>query len=310
MQRYYSNTSGHPSHLQSEKNSNSTANNIACAPVARQAWVESMSETSPASKVGLIELNPAVFAVIPRIDLIHRNVKWQNTYKVVDHSWAPTRAEIAGGTKKPWPQKGTGRAQQKDNRGPHWKKGGLAWGPRGPRSRFYMLDTNVRIRGLTSMLSAKLAQDDLHIVESLDIPCDDGTYLEALAADRNWGISVLYIDDDDIMPRNIASAAYNTNGHTLMPLYGLNVYSMLKHETLVITKSAVRLLEERIVKSLNRLEFGPPKSTYDVPNPRGPVLRSNTRTRRWAHNMKTGDWEYGKKKIVDLQIVLDEDKCH
>lgn len=115
-----------------------------------------------------------------------------------------------------------------------------------------MLPFAQRVMGLLSTLSIKLAQDDLHIVPNLDIPTEDPEFLEDVVRTRNWGISVLIVDVDDIMPRNITVASDAINHINLMPVYGLNVYSMLKHETLVLTMAAVEKIEERLLYQLHR----------------------------------------------------------
>nr|CAD7257543.1 unnamed protein product [Timema shepardi] len=210
----------------------------------RQVWVENL-DTQEEHKLGIIDLHPDVFAADPRIDIIHKNMSYAHT---------KTRAEVHGGGRKPWPQKGLGKARHGSIRSPLWRGGGVAHGPRSPTPHFYMLPFYVRVRGLTSMLSVKLAQDDLHIVDSLDIPTDDPQYIEGLIESRNWGPSVLIIDNTDVMPRNISAATDEVKHVNLMPVYGLNVYSMLKHDTLVLTMAAVDQLEEKLLFHLNRTD--------------------------------------------------------
>lgn len=139
-----------------------------------------------------------------------------------------------------------------------------------------MLDFHTRLNGLRATLSAKLAQDDLHIVDSLDLPTDDPDFLTKLVEERNWGPAVLFVDDTDIMPLSITGAADKHGHYNLMPVYGrnlrteigngpgtgcvvyflcptgLNVYSMLKHQTLVLTLAALERIEERILFHLHR----------------------------------------------------------
>uniref|UniRef100_A0A8D0KYY5 Large ribosomal subunit protein uL4m n=1 Tax=Strix occidentalis caurina TaxID=311401 RepID=A0A8D0KYY5_STROC len=105
-----------------------------------------------------------------------------------------TRAEVRGGGRKPWRQKGSGRARHGSIRSPLWRGGGIAHGPRGPTSYYYMLPMKVRVLGLKVALTVKLMQDDLHIVDSLDIPTADPQYLLDLARYRHWGRSVLIVD--------------------------------------------------------------------------------------------------------------------
>ncbi|OQV18475.1 39S ribosomal protein L4, mitochondrial [Hypsibius exemplaris] len=225
----------------------------------REAWVETLG-TLEGRKVGLIPLHPDIFAEFPRIDVIHENVKWQKLYQHVDYAHQRTRAEMPGGGRKPWPQKKTGRARHGSIRSPLFKGGGAAKGPRGPKSFFYMLDLQNRAKGLKCTLSAKFAQDDLHIVDSFEsLSSPESQFLEALAAKRNWGLSVLFVDDTDFMAKNIALACRGLPSFTLMPVYGLNCFSMLKHETVVLTTRAVDKIEERLKRVDNLLRQNDPR---------------------------------------------------
>ncbi|KAK3870343.1 hypothetical protein Pcinc_024421 [Petrolisthes cinctipes] len=218
----------------------------------REAWVETLDNSTDSTQRGLIHLNPRIFASYPRLDVIHENVVWQNKSRMVNYAHTKHRSEVRGGGKKPWPQKGTGRSRHGSIRSPLWKGGGVVHGPRAFTTHFYMLPYHKRVRGLISTLSAKFAQDDIKIVENLDMPSDEAGYLEQLCEDRYWGPSVLFVDESDIMPRNITLAT-DTLGHmNLMPVYGLNVYSMLKHTTLVLTVGATRLVEEKLLYNLDR----------------------------------------------------------
>ncbi|XP_023331478.1 39S ribosomal protein L4, mitochondrial [Eurytemora carolleeae] len=126
----------------------------------QEVWVESL-DTVEEKKIGIRKLNADVFAVYPRIDLIHQNVKWQLDYKTVNYSHAKNVREMIfryGGGKKPWPQKGTGRARHGSIRSPQWVNGGKAHGPRGPKSLYYMLPFSLRVFGLTNTLTIKFIQ--------------------------------------------------------------------------------------------------------------------------------------------------------
>lgn len=218
--------------------------------VVRQVWIENMDTTNVEPK-GMMELHPDIFAAPPRIDFIHRNVIWQQKYKRVSFAWAKTRAEKSGGGRKPWPQKGQGRARHGSVRSPLFKNGGRAHGPRNPTTHYFMLPYGVRLAGLTSTLSAKFAQDDLHIVDDLEIPTEDPEYIKNLLAERKWGPSALFVNLEDIVPRNIAVATNDIGYINIMPAYGLNVYSMLKHNTLILTTTAVAHIQERILHCQN-----------------------------------------------------------
>ncbi|XP_075974961.1 mitochondrial ribosomal protein L4 [Anticarsia gemmatalis] len=216
----------------------------------REVWIENV-DTVEEQKLGLFELHPLVFAAPPRLDLIHKNVIWQRKVRWVSWANTKTRAEVRGGGKKPWPQKGLGRARHGSIRSPLFRGGGIAHGPRSGKSHFFMLPFHMRIHGLTSTLSAKLAQDDLHVVKDLEIPTDEPGYLEELIEKRNWGPSVLIVDDTDYAPRNLIAASDSMGHVNVMPVYGLNVYSMLKHDTLILTLAAAERIEERILRLLH-----------------------------------------------------------
>lgn len=160
----------------------------------REVWIESLDEIEE-NKLGIFELHPTVYAASPRIDIIHRNVVWQKKYRWVSWAHTKTRAEVRGGGRKPYPQKGLGRARHGSIRSPLWRGGGVIHGPRAGKTHFYMLPFHLRIHGLTSTLSVKLAQDDLHIIRDLELPTDEPNYLAELIEDRNWGPSVLIIDE-------------------------------------------------------------------------------------------------------------------
>ncbi|XP_034249733.1 39S ribosomal protein L4, mitochondrial [Thrips palmi] len=220
---------------------------------SRRAWVENIDSVEE-RKVGMIDLHPEIFAVQPRIDMIWENARWQMNYRKVNLVQVNSRAEMRGGGRKPWQQKGLGKARHGSIRSPIWYNGGSAHGPRAPTTKFYMLPMHTRLFGLKSMLSIKLAQDDLHIVNSLDIPTNDPTYLLDLAEERLWGPSVLFIDDTDLAPENFAVAADSIPHMTIMPVYGLNVFSMLKHDTLVLTLAAVERIEKQMLFFMNRAD--------------------------------------------------------
>lgn len=115
-----------------------------------------------------------------------------------------------------------------------------------------MLPYYTRVLGLTSALSVKLAQDDLHVVNDLEIPTEDPEFIKSLMEKRKWGPSLLMIDTEDIISENLGIVADRLAYVNVMPAYGLNVYSMLKHNTLVMTARAVKYIEERILYQLHR----------------------------------------------------------
>lgn len=150
------------------------------------AWVTSFTGEDP---IGIIELNEFVFGANPRIDILHRVVVWQRAKKRAGTAKVKNRSERRGGGRKPWRQKGTGRARQGSIRAPQWRKGGRVHGPV-PRSYKYSLPKKVRRMGLRTALSVRYAQGDLHIVDSFDHIASDRDLIPLLEK-RGWTDAVL-----------------------------------------------------------------------------------------------------------------------
>lgn len=209
-------------------------------------WVETL-EKQDSEPLGVAHLHPDVFAVAPRLDILHAVETWQRAYKRISHANTKIRSEVRGGGKKPWRQKGSGRARHGSIRSPIWRGGGVSHGPRGPTSYYYMLPMKVRVQGLKVALSSKMAQDYLHIVDSLNIPTPDPQYLLDLIKQRHWGSSVLIVDVGEEFPENILQATANLKSVNVIPAIGLNVHSMLKHEAVILTLETIKFLEEKLL---------------------------------------------------------------
>lgn len=110
-----------------------------------------------------------------------------------------------------------------------------------------MLPMRVRVQGLKVALSSKMTQDYLHIVANLDMPSPDPQHLMDLIKHRHWGHSVLIVDVGEEFPENILQATANLKTVNLIPALGLNVHSMLKHESVVLTVQTVKFLEEKLL---------------------------------------------------------------
>lgn len=157
-------------------------------------------------------------------------------------------------------------------------------------TKYHYLHYFDRVRGLCVMLTAKLAQNDLKIVKDLEsFESDDPKELEHALAERAWGPSTLLVDTADVFPKNIALAAHTLGHVNLLPVYGLNVHSMIKHETLVLTVNALNDLENKLLYAFNRTDIRnliykhePPKIVPDeTPEFEGA---------RWVANMNTTEW--------------------
>ncbi|KAM4584886.1 large ribosomal subunit protein uL4m [Odontesthes bonariensis] len=211
-----------------------------------QTWVETLERTDSEPR-GLAQLHPDVFAVQPRLDILHDVETWQRNYKRISHANTKVVSEVRGGGRKPWKQKGSGRARHGSIRSTLWRGGGVSHGPRGPTSYYYMLPMKVRVMGLKVVLSTKMAQDYLHIVDSLNVPTPDSQYLLDLIRHRHWGESVLIVDVGDTFPENILQATANLKTVNIIPAIGLNVHSVLKHEAIVLTLETVKFLEDKLL---------------------------------------------------------------
>jgi large subunit ribosomal protein L4 len=191
---------------------------------------------------GDIELNDAVFGLEPRADILHRVVTWQLENRRGIARAARERSDVARTGKKFGRQKGGGTARHGDRKAPVFIGGGKAMGPR--RREFEVsLNKKVRALGLKMALSAK-AKDSLVVVDTLDIKDAKTKAVAAQLAKANWGKKVLVIDGEAVN-EGFARASANLVGVNVLPAIGANVYDILKHDTLVLTRAAVEKLEAR-----------------------------------------------------------------
>lgn len=256
----------------------------------RQTWIDNFENTDQNDKRGMINLHPLIFSSYPRVDKIQECVVWQKTYREVsvlfillfepqmilffisspnnqvDWTTMMTREELHRMGPRPWPQKGTGRARHRDKRSPIWINGGWVHPPRGPDSKFYQIPLSDRINGLTGALAAKFAQNDLMIVDTIsNFPFTEPDEMKQFLNDKELGPSCLIIDVSDLFPRNIALASEAVPYVNLMPAYGLNVLSMMKHESLVLTVAALLLVEQRLLHHMHRSDSQKADKKYKPP---------------------------------------------
>lgn len=190
---------------------------------------------------GEVELSDDVFGLEPRADILHRVVTWQLENRRGIARKARERSDVARTGKKFGRQKGGGTARHGDRKAPIFIGGGKA---HGPRVREFNISLNKKIRalGLKMALSSK-AKGGLVVVDNLDIDAKTKALVGQLAK-ANWGRKVLVIDGEAVND-NFAKAARNIVGVNVLPAIGANVYDILKHDTLVLTRSAVEKLEAR-----------------------------------------------------------------
>lgn len=190
---------------------------------------------------GECELADAIFGLTPRKDILQRVVEWQRAKARAGTHKTKTRAEVSGTGKKPFKQKGTGGARQGTLRGPHQEGGGRAHGPV-VRSHAYSLPKKVRSLGLKHALSAKQAEGKLIVVDSLT-----GSKTKAVSAqfEKLGLVKPLFITGAQV-DAGFAKAIQNLIGHDALPVQGANVYDILRHKELVLSKDAVAALEARL----------------------------------------------------------------
>jgi len=202
------------------------------------AWVTSFTGENT---LGFVELNEFVFGANPRIDILHRVIVWQRAKRRAGTACVKTRGEKRGGGRKPWKQKGTGRARQGSIRAPHFIGGGHAHGPK-PKSYEYTLPKKVRRMGLRTALSVRYAQGDLHIVDSFkDIESERD--LIPLLEKRGWSNAVLV----DSQPNSkLRQAAVEMDKVDVLYSLALSVYTILHRKKIILTLDAVQALEKRL----------------------------------------------------------------
>jgi large subunit ribosomal protein L4 len=194
-------------------------------------------------KVGTVELADSVFGVDVRRDILARAVNWQLAKRRAGTHKVKTRSEVAGTTKKPFRQKGTGRARQGSMKGPHMRGGGIVFGPV-PRDHSHALPKKVRRLALKAALSAKRADGTLVVLDKAELEDAKTRVLGQRALTLGWGKALII--DGETVDINFARAARNLPGLDLLPSRGANVYDILRHETLVLTRTAVDKLVERL----------------------------------------------------------------
>ncbi len=191
---------------------------------------------------GEVELSDDVFGLEPRADILHRVITWQLENRRGIARATRERSEVARTGKKFGRQKGGGTARHGDRKAPVFIGGGKAHGAR-LREFDVSLNKKVRALGLKMALSSK-AKLGLVVVDSLDVADAKTGALADQLAKANWGKKVLVVDGEAVN-EGFARAARNLPGVNVLPAVGANVYDILKHDTLVLTRAAVEKLEAR-----------------------------------------------------------------
>ena len=194
-------------------------------------------------KSGSIDLPEGIFGIEPRKDILHRVVRWQLAKRQQGTHSVLTRSEVSYSTRKIYRQKGTGGARHGSRRAPIFRKGGVYKGPT-PRSREHGLNKKFRALGLKHALSAKLAAGELVVIEKAELKEAKTKLLASVLAAFGWK-KTLIVDGLEVN-KNLSRAARNIKSLDVLPTAGLNVYDILRRNTLVLTRAAVEALEERL----------------------------------------------------------------
>jgi large subunit ribosomal protein L4 len=194
-------------------------------------------------KAGEIDLPEALFGAAPRADIMARVVHWQLAKRRAGTHKVKGMGEVAGTTKKPYKQKGTGNARQGSLRSPQFRKGGVVHGPV-VRDHGYDLPKKVRRLGLISALSQKKAEGKLVV---LDAAASDGGKTAALKKQVSaLGWTSALVIDGAAVDAQFLRAARNIPGLDVLPTMGANVYDILRHDVLAVTKAGLETLKERL----------------------------------------------------------------
>ena len=192
-------------------------------------------------QIGDINLSDALFGQEVNKSVLHQVVVNYLANQRQGTQSTKTRSEVRGGGIKPWRQKGTGRARQGSIRAPQWIKGGIALGPK-PRDYGYVLNKKVKIVALKSALSSKVAEQEIIVVDDIAMTEIKTKTVATMLTNLNVESKALIVtcDKND----NVVKSAKNIPGVSTAFTGSLNVYEILNHDKLIITKGAVEKLEE------------------------------------------------------------------
>ena len=192
-------------------------------------------------KVSDIELADSVFGIEPNEKIVHSVLVNYMANQRQGTSNTKTRAEVSGGGRKPWKQKGTGRARQGSIRAPQWFKGGIALGPK-PRDYSYRLNKKERRLAIRSVLSSKVLENNLVVVDSMNFDAiKTKNMVSALSNLKVEGKTLIVLPEKN---ENVQKSARNIEGVKTSLVNTINVYDLLKYNKLVLTVDAVKSLEE------------------------------------------------------------------
>ena len=192
-------------------------------------------------KVSDVELNEKVFGIEPNENIVHEVLINYLANQRQGTQSTKTRAEVRGGGRKPWRQKGTGRARQGSIRAPQWIKGGIALGPK-PRSYSYTLNKKEKRLAIRSVLSSKVLEKELTVVDKLELKeIKTKSMVKAFADLKLTGKTLVVLPEKNL---NVQASTNNIEGAKTILVNEINVYDLLKYTNLVLPLDTVKKLEE------------------------------------------------------------------
>jgi len=193
--------------------------------------------------VGEIELNDDVFNREVKEHILHEVVRMQRAARRAGNACTKTRVEVRGGGRKPWKQKGTGRARAGTNRSPLWRGGGVTFGPK-PRDYSFKVNRKVRQQAVSMALSARFQEGNLMVL-------DDFSMDQIKTKDFVAIMNILNVDNGIIVTdnatENLSKSSRNVNGYKVMSSEGLNVYDLLLHKKVILLQPVIESLEKRLM---------------------------------------------------------------
>ena len=192
-------------------------------------------------KVSDIELADSVFGIEPNENIVHSVLVNYLANQRQGTQSTKTRAEVSGGGRKPWRQKGTGRARQGSIRAPQWIKGGIALGPK-PRSYKYTVNKKERRLAIKSILSSKVLEKELTVVDKLEVKeIKTKTMVKALADMKVQGKTLIILPENN---KNVFMSSRNIEGVKTIVANNINIFDLLKYTNLILPVDTVKKLEE------------------------------------------------------------------
>ena len=192
-------------------------------------------------KVKELELNENVFGIEPNENIVHSVIVNYLANQRQGTQNTKTRAEVSGGGRKPWRQKGTGRARQGSIRAPQWIKGGIALGPR-PRSYSYKINKKEKRLAIKSILSSKVAEKELVVLDKLELKeIKTANMVKVLNNVKAEGKTLILLPANN---ENVLKSSRNIEGVKTLTVDTINAYDLVKYNNLVVTEDTVKKLEE------------------------------------------------------------------